>query len=81
MFNVLRRVLGFEDGLCNRTRRAAEELSHVASELRSKVAIHERAPDPFASVLSTVWNNHEDRKLFPGGIDVGQGRVYRRAPT
>ncbi len=79
-FRLIRHALGFENGLCDRARRAADELSHIASELREKVAIHERAPDPFASLLGTMWNNHEDQKLFSGGIDDGQSQMYRRAP-
>lgn len=80
-FRLIRRALGFENGLCDRARRAADELSRIASELREKVAIHERAPDPFASLLGTMWNNHGDQKFFGSGIDEGKSQVYRSAPS
>lgn len=80
-FRMIRRALGFENGLCDLARRAADELSHTAHELRAKVAIHERAPDPFASLLGTIWNNHEDQKLFARDVDDGQTQVYRRSPS
>lgn len=77
---IIKRWLGHEDGLCAQVRHAAEELHKTASELRASVAIHEKAPDPFASMLGTMWNNHENAK-FMNGIDRSQSRVYRRAPS
>lgn len=80
-FRVLRHILGFENGLCDITRRAADELSNEARVLRAKVAIHEGATDPFNSLLGAIWNNHEDQKLFSGDVDTGKTPVYRSAPS
>jgi len=81
MRNLIKRLLGLEDGLCAQVRAAAVDLSNTASDLRRSVAIHEQAPDPFASMLGTMWNNREIERFPYGSIDVGKLRVYRRHPS
>ncbi len=79
--SIIKRALGFSGGLCDRVRSAAVELRMVAKDLQTSVAIHQRAPDPFGSVLSTMWNNHKFETFNGGGVDTGKSRVYRRGPS
>lgn len=81
MRNFIKRLLGMEDGLCAQVRDAAIDLSKTANDLRRNVEFHEQAPDPFASMLGTMWNNREIERFPHGSVDVGKLRVYRRAPS
>ena len=62
IISAIRRMLGYSGGLCEKLRVAADELTATAKELRHNILWHEQARDPFASILSTAWNNHEHIK-------------------
>lgn len=67
--DVFKRAFGVRDVLCDRVRDAAVELSRAAKDLRENVSVHETAPDPLASVLSSMWNNHEYQKYALNLVD------------
>lgn len=69
MKNIGKKILGMEGGLCDQVRAAAAELTKVARDLRSTVNSYGRAPDPFSSLLTSVWNNHEFVRLHERGVD------------
>ncbi len=62
---------GWRTGLCSRFIRAADELTHTAKDLRSHLEKFEKAPDPFAALVSTVHNNQEFEKFLEHPVDTG----------
>ena len=72
--------LGFRGGLCEQFERAVDELTHEAKALNSYIEVHKRAEVPFASVLSTMWNNHQWAKFIEHPVDGGNGSGVRKRP-
>jgi hypothetical protein len=68
-FGVLLNKVGFRSGLCNQFLRAADELTHVAKDLKASLDTYKRASDPFGEMLSTMHNNREFEKSFIRDVD------------
>ena len=62
---------GYRDGLCDKFRQAAEELTNSAKTLRAELDSYKKAPDPFGELLSTMHNNHEFEKFSEPPVDTG----------
>jgi hypothetical protein len=54
---------------------AADDLIKVAKDLRSDLEAFEKAPDPFAALVSTVHNNKEFERFLEHPVDRPVNRV------
>lgn len=65
----------WRSGLCSRYMQAADDLIKVAKDLRSDLEAFEKAPDPFAALVSTVHNNQEFERFLEHPVDRTVNRV------
>lgn len=60
---MLLAAVGYRNGDYSMFIREADDLVRAARQLRSDLEMHQRAPDPFGALLSTMHNNHEFAKF------------------
>lgn len=61
---MLLAAVGYRNGEYSEFIREADELARAARQLRVALEGHQRAPDPFGELLSTMHNNREFER-FP----------------